>query len=230
MSAHSIRRVQRIIDSWSSKNYLEVGVDHGNTFLHIKAPNKIAVDPHFKFEFGGSNPPEGSFFQVTSDEYWNSIDHRVMFDVVFLDGLHTFEQTYRDFCATLAHTTVDSVIIIDDTFPNDVFSSLNDSNDTVRFRKMHSSDNNDHSWHGDVFKVVLAIHDFHPTLDYRTIFGGGNPQTVIWRSKENNRKPRFESFDQISRCNWFDLHKSQDLMNITDEEQCFLDLENSRCR
>jgi hypothetical protein len=151
-----------------------------------------------------------------------------MFDVVFLDGLHTFEQTYRDFCAALAHTTFDSVIIIDDTFPNDVFSSLGDFNDTHRFRKMHSSGNSDSSWHGDVFKVVLAIHDFHPTLDFRTVGGSGNAQTIVWRSKENNRKPRFGSLEQISRCDWFELVKNEDSMQICDEDECFAKLSEAR--
>ena len=42
-------------------------------------------------------------------------DHSL--DLVYLDGLHTFEQTYRDLCNTLMHAHPATVILVDDTVP-----------------------------------------------------------------------------------------------------------------
>ncbi|MEI6095766.1 MAG: class I SAM-dependent methyltransferase [Gammaproteobacteria bacterium] len=219
MTKDSVTLIQRLIDATKAKTYLEVGVEKGATFFEIKAEKKFAVDPHFRFDPSDRESETERYFQMTSDDFWNSINPQLMFDVVFLDGLHTFEQTYRDFCAVLAHTTSSSVIIIDDIFPTDVFSSLTDHGNAIRFREMHGIDSR--AWHGDVYKVILAINDFHPTLDFRTIVGGENLQTVVWRSGDVFRSPRFNSLELISRCSWFELKDNEDIMRPCLEDDLF---------
>ena len=40
---------------------------------------------------------------MTSDEFFATLRRSKRFDVAFLDGLHTFDQTYRDMINTFAH-------------------------------------------------------------------------------------------------------------------------------
>ena len=70
------------------------------------------------------------YHQVTSDEYFelrSKSNHKSqldVFDLFFIDGLHTYDQTYRDFCNCLGVSKSDSFFVIDDTVPADLYSSL----------------------------------------------------------------------------------------------------------
>ena len=144
-----------------------------------------------------------SLHETTSDEFFQTLPPGKTFDLVFLDGLHTFEQTYRDVCNVLIHSHPNTAVLIDDTKPSDVYSSLRDPGKAMEYRKTTGSD--DHSWHGDTFKVVFALHDFHRGLDYRTIVGSGNPQTLIWRSKKGWGRPVLDWMEAIFPLTYFDL-------------------------
>ena len=74
------------------------------------------------------------------------------------------------------------------------------------------------AWHGDVYKMIFALHDFHPGFAYRTILGGGNPQTVAWRAPRAGFKPRFDSFEAISRLSFDDLRNNWELVRGGSEE------------
>jgi hypothetical protein len=73
------------------------------------------------------------------------------------------------------------------------------------------------AWHGDVFKVVFYIHDFWPSLNYRTIVGSGNAQTLVWRANALSRAPRFNDLERISRLTYFDLQANFDVMQAVTE-------------
>ena len=75
----------------------------------------------------------------------------------------------------------------------------------------------DASWHGDVYKVVFAMHDFHPGLQYATIMDSGNPQTLVWRAKEPKRGTLLDDMEAISRLTYFDTRKHADILHPADE-------------
>jgi hypothetical protein len=82
-------------------SYLEIGVDEGRTFENVVCAERWGVDPSPKFDM--SRLPDGAtFFRLTSDEFFAGLSAEKGFDVVFLDGLHTFEQTYTDLVNALA--------------------------------------------------------------------------------------------------------------------------------
>jgi hypothetical protein len=176
---HSARRLNRLITSLCFQNYLEIGVNQGETFQLIEAAMRTGVDPKFRFAADGLRNQRTVLNEQTSDAYFATLAPTVKFDVIFIDGLHKFEQVVRDFSNAVLHTHDQSVILIDDTRPTDVLSAFPVQTDTNRFRRLLKSDSKD--WHGDVFKIVFYIHDFWPGLKYRTISSGGNPQTLVWR-------------------------------------------------
>lgn len=214
---YSSRRINTLVEKLSYKTYLEIGVALGETFLNAKIETKRAVDPNFRFDYRSVETQNVRFYEIPSDEYFSHHVKQEKFDLVFLDGLHTFEQTFRDFCNALTATHDRSIIIIDDTIPSDVYSSWPNQAEAVRFRA--ESGGKGGAWHGDVFKTVFAIHDFFPTLSYLTINTEGNPQTLIWREPRTEFRPLFNSLETISRLSWFDLRKNIECLNRMTEQQ-----------
>ncbi|MEA5411770.1 class I SAM-dependent methyltransferase [Synechococcus sp. BA-120 BA3] len=225
---HTSRRVTKLVDILSARTYLEVGVFEGITFNDIRIEKKVAVDPLFRFDTSmHSIVDQVEFVQKPSDQYFLDLASSLKFDIVFLDGLHTYQQTLRDLLNTIAHCHDKSVIIIDDVWPVDIFSSLPQSLDAHEFRRM--SGGNSLAWHGDVYKAVFFVHDFIPWLNYCTIENGGNPQTLLWHSPRNSFTPRFNNTEIIERLGYVDLHRNKDIMNFVSESQAFTSVEQALC-
>lgn len=204
MSAHSVRRINFLKGLNSGQSYLEVGVSKGHTFNQLKFLLKHAVDPRFRFNLQEHNEPGTHFFQMTSDEYFTSEHTNIKFDIIFLDGLHTYDQTYRDFCNALSHSLDRTIFIIDDTRPSDSFSAMRNQNFAVSSRKAESTLTGtpgiDAAWHGDVYRMLFLLKLFHPKLNYATL-SEDNPQTIIWskncipRSKQGHDLLPFIPFE-----------------------------------
>jgi hypothetical protein len=213
----SPRRINKISDQLKSRSYLEIGVHEGLTFKNVNVNSRVAVDPNFAFDITNYKNENTSFERLTSDSFFSQLAISNKFDFIFIDGLHTFEQTYRDLCNVFLHWHAGSVILIDDTLPDDVYSALSNHALAIKFRL--EAGGVGQSWHGDVFKTIFALHDFHPGLNYRTITGSGNPQTLIWQSKSNSaRTPLFNSLEKISRLTYFDLMNNVDVMKTCSED------------
>lgn len=211
----SSRRLNVLAEKLGAKSYLEIGVHRGRTFFHTSVAMKHAVDPKFKFDPAEFEDETTRFFAMTSDDYFRNHADGQKFDLVFLDGLHVFEQTFRDFCSALTLTHDRSVIIIDDTYPSDVYSACPDLAG-ASLRDQYGGTGR--GWHGDIFKMIFAIHDFFPMLSYATINTGGNPQTLVWRQARQDFKPVLNSLEGVSRMTWFDLQRHLDTMNFIEEK------------
>ncbi len=216
-TTHSSHRINLISNQINAQSYLEIGVAHGATFFDVNVGDKTAVDPNFKFDFASYESEKCHFIQETSDNFFVHQTSDKTFDIIFIDGLHTFEQTLRDFLSSLAHGHSKSVWIIDDVLPNDIFSSLPSQSDAYKFRSLLGNSANT-SWHGDVYKLVFFIHDFFPEFSFSTLNSHGNPQTIIWREPRSNFKPIFNNLELISRLSFFDLHRHIQVFNIMTED------------
>ena len=215
---YSNRRIEHIKSLNNAKNYLEIGVYTGETFLNVDIDHKDGVDPVFKFDTTKFVTDKVRLFSQTSDAFWTS-GQGLVYDVIMIDGLHTFEQTFRDIVASLRYAHARSVWLIDDTLPNDVFSAIPDHTRCMQERRKLSIAGN--AWHGDAFKVVPAIHDFIPTMDYVTIVKSGNPQTLAWFGNRADFAPFANNLETISRMTYFDIEPNVDLFRLVDEDQAF---------
>lgn len=99
-------------------NYLEIGVRNpANNFDKIKSSTKYSVDPGVEFK---ENPVD---FKLTSDEFFDQVragkilTPQIRFDVIFVDGLHTADQTDRDIQNSLDFITDNGFIILHDCNP-----------------------------------------------------------------------------------------------------------------
>lgn len=159
--------------------YLEIGVQRGHTFQDIGVAFKWGVDPAPLFNT--EHLPAGvRFTRLESDAFFADLDPRVTFDLAFLDGLHTWSQTYRDLLNTLRHSHPSTLILIDDVVPSDQFSALPDEAEALKTRA--DAGLSGLEWHGDVYKVLLAVGQAHPELDFRVIDdASGNSQAILWQ-------------------------------------------------
>lgn len=163
--------------------YLEVGVSKGVTFNAIQASRKVAVDPRFRFKVAEAqrNAPEAEFHQVPSDEYFGRIiDPAERFQVIFLDGLHTLEQTLRDLTNALEFLAPGGVIVIDDVYPNSYVASMPDIEEHRAAKEKLKVARG--AWMGDVYRLVFFIESFFQQLSYRTV-AENHGQLVVWRSR-----------------------------------------------
>jgi len=184
-------RINEIARRVGARSYLEIGVQAGKTFFNVDIPVKVAVDPNFLFDYKEHASSESIFYNCTSDDFFSSVDNSPRFDLVFLDGLHTFDQTYRDFCNALLYTHEGSIIIIDDTVPNDYYSSLRSQSSCVLRRKREAPGSTIEEWRGDVYKVILLLTLFHSSMGFITSTDDGPGQTIVWRK---NSYPNLSQF------------------------------------
>ena len=173
--------IQPILDLYDGPRYLEIGVCEGNTFRALKAARKVAVDPAFCFDAcaAAASDPSAEFHAATSDGYFAGLAPEALpFDVVFIDGLHTLEQSLRDLMNALTHVHRRSVIVVDDVMPLNHAASLREHGDWVRLRELQP-DLPD-AWMGDVYRLVYFISAFLPDWSYATV-AENHGQLVMWR-------------------------------------------------
>ena len=213
---HSARRINVLAEKLGAKSYLEIGVYEGETFRAVRIERLVGVDKQFRFDTKTCDPDTTRLFQMTSDEYFVKEARNDIFDIIFVDALHTFEQCLRDCNNALMVSHARTVWVIDDTVPSDVYSAWPVAAEAVQRRKEAGIESA--AWHGDVYKVIFAIHDFFPLLSFATITTGGNPQTVVWREPRGNFKQRYGSLETISRLSWFEFRREFALLNPVEEE------------
>lgn len=176
--------LQRLLSLYQSPAYLEIGVSLGEMFLALKPADKVAVDP--LFQFMPKPGPGVEYHQVPSDAYFAAAPPEQVFDVIYIDGLHTFEQTLRDLLNAVFKLRDGGVIVIDDVRPNSYDSSLPDLAQLFHRREEGAAAPGatwpmDGSWMGDVFKVSFFIQSFMQQFSYATVTDN-HGQTVLWRA------------------------------------------------
>jgi hypothetical protein len=176
----SARRINALLRHLpSTARYLEIGLAYGYTFEDVEATERWGVDP--RPTFSTATLPVGTrVFVMTSDAFFSTIAPTVRFDVAFIDGLHTYTQTYLDLLNVLRHSSPSVAVLVDDVVPSDEVSAIADMERSLAERERRGLAGR--PWHGDVFKLVPILRDHHPELAYRTIMGSGNPQALVWRA------------------------------------------------
>ena len=152
-NALSPRRIFLIRKSLGLGNrYLEIGVQRGFTLEAISG-ERVGVDPYPRFDY--SELPKGvTFYKTTSRDFFSASSEKD-FDLIFLDGLHTAEETYGDFVNSLRLVSLNGAILIDDVLPSDEPSSIPDPSDS-REQKRQAGITHDR-WYGDVWRLAYLI-------------------------------------------------------------------------
>ena len=138
--------INYIIDKFNFNKYLEIGYQDGICFDNIKIKEKYSVDPL-------PRRYEERLFKMTSDEFFNSYDTK--YDIIFIDGLHTYEQVKNDFENSLLRLNDGGIIVFHDMNPMDI--EYNGYIITGEERSL--SFNEGGQWNGDCYKVAIDIYN-----------------------------------------------------------------------
>lgn len=161
--------------------YLEIGTsDKRGCFDRIICEKKVSVDP--------AKNNQSYTFNLTSDEFF--LINEDFFDIIFIDGLHTSEQAFRDIINSLSFLSDGGSIVVHDTNPPTEFHATD-------YNSVHSPAYP--AWNGTVWKAIYKLRKTRNDLvikTYNTDYG----VTVINRGasallKLDNEFYSFKIFD-----------------------------------
>jgi hypothetical protein len=128
--------IQKAISNFDEKSckYLEIGTYQNETFntIPLLLKNKFGVDP-----ISGGN------IRLSSDAFFEK--NNTKFDVIFIDGLHTYEQCQKDVINSLNSISSEGIILIHDLLPKNKFQAQ-----VPRIQDI---------WNGDIWKVAVELNN-----------------------------------------------------------------------
>ncbi len=160
--------IQQIFEVSNFNRYLEIGVQQGLNFLPIKASKKVAVDPYFhiplrrKVKWLYKNPKNLSnqYYEEESDIFFSKraeyLKRIKKFDVVFIDGLHTFRASLNDALNSLRHLNANGIIVMHDCYPPTEAAALPTENVPTQ-GDLVGVEGFDGTWCGDVWKTIVYL-------------------------------------------------------------------------
>ncbi len=181
--------IKNIIQKKKFKNYLEIGCDNDENFSKISIENKIGVDPL-----------KGGTLRITSDEFFKK--NKVFFDIIFLDGLHTYEQTIRDINNSINFLNKEGIILVHDCLPKKIWNQI--------VPRMYGH------WNGDVWKAIVESRTYK-NVDTYTIKADHGLGLIIKRTNKNILKINKDNFKDLRFADYFSRHK--EFMNIINFNQ-----------
>jgi hypothetical protein len=155
--------LERVHDVLRPRTYLEIGTWTGNSLQLANCP-AIAIDPRFQITSDViGKKPQCSFFQKSSDAFFRDHSPRQILgdqlDLVFLDGMHFFEFLLRDFTNVEPHCARNSIVIMHDCIPTDVYIA-----GRVKSEESQRLSTKPGWWAGDVWKMLLILRKYRPDL------------------------------------------------------------------
>ncbi len=183
--------INEIIKKKNFNNYLEIGCFNDDNFNKIKIKKKIGVDP-----------VSGGNVRKTSDEYFSNC--KDTFDIIFIDGLHHFEQVKRDILNSLKILNDGGVILVHDCLPNKVRDQM--------VPRSHEH------WNGDVWKSIVEFRTME-NIDTYVCFADEGLGLILKRKNKNKLNLHIKNFKNLKFSDFFTNYKSY--MNIISYKDIF---------
>lgn len=207
-------------------NYFEIGVQTGFCFFKIKADKKVAIDPDFIIKptqkirayIKNTSNFNNKFFELTSDDFFaqqqNYIKSIGGIDVIFVDGLHLYEQTYLDIVNALKYLNRDGVILIHDCNPLTEGASVRAH--TSAEAALLAPEGWANIWNGDVWKAIAQLRSERNDLEIM-VFNCDHGMGMVRPGKPEGMLSY--STQQIQELTYQDLDSSRnEILNLKDPE------------
>ena len=181
--------IKYLINKYNYIDYLEIGCDQDENFSRIKIQNKIGVDP----KSGGTH-------RMTSDVFFENNSNK--FDLIFLDGLHTYEQTIKDIKNAIQCIQNEGVILVHDCLPKKIWNQI--------VPRIYGH------WNGDVWKAIVEARTYNYIETFTCIADHG--LGVILKKKNSKvLNTKIKDFKNLRFSDYYKHHK--DFMNTITYEQ-----------
>jgi len=171
--------IQSIINRKSYKLYLEIGCDQNQLFSKIKIKTKIGVDP-----------VSGGNIRETSDNFFKKNQYK--FDIIFIDGLHEYDQVKEDINNSLLFLNDDGVIFLHDCMPRDFFYQA-----VPRSRS---------AWNGNVWKNIVEPRT-KPEIDTYVIHADQGIGMILKRPNRKLLNLNINNFKKLKYKDFFYNYK-----------------------
>lgn len=202
---HRVDVINTLLKHNQGTSYLEIGVRRGETISQIKANLRVGVDPGLQIE--NITPKElkkglegANFHKITSDDFFK--ENTEKFDVIFIDGLHVYDQVMKDILNSLNILKEKGFIVVHDCNP-----TTKKAADRIQTEGV---------WNGDVWKAIYDVKENYRDVDYFVLdedFGLG----ILSFKNEAGRSylPKFK--DEIAKLTYEFLEKKRkEILNLKD--------------
>lgn len=208
--------IQDCIDVLRKKrkvNYFEIGVQTGLCFFKIKADKKVAIDPEFIIKptkklrayIKNWSNFNNKFFELTSDDFFAQQKDYIKaiggIDVIFVDGLHLYEQTHLDIVNALQYLNKDGIVLIHDCNPLTEGAAVRAH--TSAEAALLAPEGWAYIWNGDVWKAIAQLRSERDDLEimvFNTDHGmgmvkPGKPEGILSYTKQEVKNLPYSDLD-----------------------------------
>lgn len=167
--------INMLIKKYSFKSYLEIGTDTGVNLRNVICENKDSVDPVRK-----CNELK---FEMTSDDFFASLNSKMKWDIIFIDGLHLAEQVEKDFYNAAKHLNKNGLIVLHDTNPKE--------------QKFALEIPNNGTWNGTTYQFMIKLASSDKDFSFFTVNTDHGVSIV-----KNQHRPTLYGEGKANICDW----------------------------
>jgi hypothetical protein len=187
--------IQSIIEFKKYKSYLEIGCDRNQSFSNINIHKRVGVDP-----------VEGGTHKMTSDEFFSNNNDK--FDIIFIDGLHQYEQVIKDVKNSLNCLTKNGIILLHDCLPRTLWNQV--------YPRINSD------WNGDVWKAIVECRTYE-NIDTYTCIADRGIGVIVPRKNMNKLILNKKYFKGLKYKDYYQNHEQY--MNLIEHHDIFKTIE-----
>ena len=181
--------INKIISKRNYTSYLEIGCFKNETFNKINIKKKIGVDP-----------VSGGNLRMTSDHFFK--ENKEKFDLIFIDGLHVYEQVIKDIFNSINILKENGIILVHDCLPRKLWYQT----------PTRMSD----TWNGDVWKAIVECRTLE-YIDTYTCLADEGIGVIKVQKNSNLLKLKLSNFKNLKYKEYYLNRES--LMNIISVEK-----------
>ena len=186
--------VNNIIDRKKYETYLEIGCDKNILFNSVKIKKKIGIDP-----------VSGGNLRMTSDSFFKNNQDK--FDLIFIDGLHQYEQVKRDVYNSLKFLNDHGVILLHDCMPSSFMRQAPKRSSNI--------------WNGDVWRNIVELRTLDQ-IDTYTIYADHGIGLILKRKNRNKLLLNIKSFKKLKFKDYYENYKLfLNIVHFEDLDQLF---------
>jgi hypothetical protein len=186
--------VNSIIDRKKYETYLEIGCDKNILFNSVKIKKKIGIDP-----------VSGGNLRMTSDSFFKNNQDK--FDLIFIDGLHQYEQVKRDVYNSLKFLNDHGVILLHDCMPSSFMRQAPKRSSNI--------------WNGDVWRNIVELRTLDQ-IDTYTIYADHGIGLILKRKNRNKLLLNIKSFKKLKFKDYYENYKLfLNIVHFEDLDQLF---------